>query len=106
MEGRRKGDLASHSICNSAQFQIRPKQGLDHYVFLNVLQRNINKHFKACFVFRITEELYSSILSLFLFYKGENLSPENHLMSPAIWGSEAKIGQLHEYMIHYPSLTN
>lgn len=59
--------------------------------------------YEAWPIFRINGELYSSVLSLFLVRMGRNQSSENRLLSPASLGSEAKIGQLYEYIIHCPS---
>lgn len=59
--------------------------------------------YEACPILRINGELYSSILSLFLVHMERSQSSENRLLSPARLGSEARIGQLYEYIIHCPS---
>ena len=61
---------------------------------------------EACPVFRITEALYASVLSLFLFHVERHGSSEHRLSSPACLGSEARMGQLHEHIMPCPSWPN
>lgn len=81
---------------------VRPKPSLKHDAFLNLPQRNISKRLRNK---SSSQNKWESVF-LFLFYRKKIVSPEDHVLSSASLGSEARIGQSHEHIVPAWSIGN